>query len=87
MSNKAKSHALKTAAATHNLDLAKSYAYGNSTADVPMLESVAHPQAVNPSRRLARIARQNNWPTSHWTEAASTISNSHAARLAPKVSQ
>ena len=86
MSNEAKSQALKTAAVTHNLDLAKSYAYGNSTADVPMLESVAHPQAVNPSRRLARIARQNNWPTSHWTEAAPTISNSHAARLAPKIS-
>jgi fatty acyl-CoA reductase len=87
MSHKAKSQALKTAAATHNLDLAKSYAYGNSTADVRMLESVAHPRAVNPSRRLARVAQQNSWPTSHWTEAAPTISNSHAARLAPKISQ
>ena len=70
MSHKAKSQALKTAAATHNLDLAQSYAYGNSTADVPMLESVAHPQAVNPSRRLARVAQQNNWPTSHWTRSS-----------------
>jgi HAD superfamily phosphoserine phosphatase-like hydrolase len=87
MSHKAKSQALKTAAATHNLDLAQSYAYGDSAADVPMLESVAHPQAVNPSRRLARVARQNNWPGSHWKEAAPTISNSHAARLAPKISQ
>jgi HAD superfamily hydrolase (TIGR01490 family) len=87
MSNKVKSHTLKTAAATHNLDLAQSYAYGDSAADVPMLESVAHPQAVNPSRRLARVARQNNWPGSHWKEAAPTISNSHAARLAPKISQ
>ena len=87
MSNKAKSHALKAIAATNNLDLAKSHAYGNSTADLPMLESVAHPQAVNPSRRLARIAQQNRWPVFHWKEPAPAISNSHAARVAPKLSQ
>jgi HAD superfamily hydrolase (TIGR01490 family) len=87
MSNKGKSHALKTAAATHNLDLAKSYAYGDSTADLPMLESVAHPQAVNPSRRLARIAQQNHWPTSHWKESRSAVTNPHTTPFAPKISQ
>jgi HAD superfamily phosphoserine phosphatase-like hydrolase len=73
MSNKVKSHTLKTAAATHNLDLAKSYAYGDSTADVPMLESAAYAHAVNPSRRLASIALQHNWPTFHWKQPAPTI--------------
>jgi HAD superfamily hydrolase (TIGR01490 family) len=86
MSNKAKSHALKTAAATHNLDLAKSYAYGDNTADVPMLESVAHPQAVNPSRRLARIAQQNHWPTSHWKVSRSAVTNPQTTPFAPKIS-
>jgi HAD superfamily hydrolase (TIGR01490 family) len=55
MSNKAKARALKTLAATHHLDLAQSYAYGDSASDLPMLESVAHPFIVNPSGRLARI--------------------------------
>lgn len=87
MSSQAKSHALKTAAATHNLDLAKSYAYGDSTADVPMLESVAHPQAVNPSRNLVRIAQQNRWPTSHWTESRSAVTNRHTTPLASRISQ
>lgn len=87
MSNKAKSHALKTAAATHNLDLAKSYAYGDSTADVPMLESVAHPHAVNPTSGLARIAQRNHWPTSHWKQSRSAVTNPHTTHLAPKISQ
>jgi HAD superfamily phosphoserine phosphatase-like hydrolase len=80
MSGQAKSRAVKTLAAIHNLDLAQSYAYGDSTADLPMLESVAHPHAVNPSRHLASIAQQHNWPTFHWKEPAPTISNSHAAQ-------
>ena len=86
MSNQAKSQALKTAAATHNLDLAKSYAYGDSAADVPMLECVAHPQAVNPSRRLARIAQQNHWPTSHWKQSRLAVTNPHRTPLAPGMS-
>lgn len=87
MSGQAKARALKSLAAIHSLDLAKSYAYGDSAADVAMLDSVAHPRAVNPSRRLKSIAQQNCWPISHWNELTLSIPNSHTAQFASKISQ
>ena len=44
-----------------DLDLASSYAYGNSYLDIPILEQVGHPVAVNPDLRLARVAASRNW--------------------------
>ena len=40
------------------IDLAASYAYSDSESDLPMLESVGHPVAVNPDRELDRVARE-----------------------------
>jgi len=37
-------------------------AYSDSFSDTPMLESVGSPVAVNPDRRLQRIARERGWP-------------------------
>ena len=85
MSGEAKSRALEAAAATHNLDLAQSYAYGDSAADISMLESVARPAAVNPQRRLAQIAQQNSWPIFHWKASAPTITGPRITHLATKV--
>jgi hypothetical protein len=48
-------------AAEHGVDLAGSYAYSDSATDLPMLEAVGHPVAVNPDRELARVARQREW--------------------------
>jgi HAD superfamily hydrolase (TIGR01490 family) len=44
------------------LDLAQCYAYSDSASDLPMLEAVGHPVAVNPDGRLERVARRNGWP-------------------------
>ncbi len=44
------------------LDLRQCYAYSDSAGDLPMLEAVGHPVAVNPDARLERIARQRGWP-------------------------
>ena len=44
------------------LDLAKSYAYGNHHSDLPLLETVGNPHAVQPNRILERTARQRSWP-------------------------
>jgi len=44
------------------IDLACSYAYGDTIYDLPLLESVAHPVVVYPDDRLARIARERGWP-------------------------
>jgi HAD superfamily hydrolase (TIGR01490 family) len=46
----------------HNVDTAQSKAYSDSFSDLPMLESVGFPAAVNPDRRLRRIARERSWP-------------------------
>jgi HAD superfamily hydrolase (TIGR01490 family) len=44
------------------LDLGKSYAYGNHQSDLPLLETVGHPHAVEPSTILEKIAHQRSWP-------------------------
>jgi HAD superfamily hydrolase (TIGR01490 family) len=43
------------------LNLADCYAYSDSATDVPMLEAVGHPVAVNPDRALRRIAQERQW--------------------------
>ena len=57
---------LQTFTDTHGVDLAQSYAYGDSPGDIQVLESVGHPLVVNPIRGMARIARQHRWPTTVW---------------------
>ena len=49
-------------AAQHGLDLSQSYFYSDSHEDLPLLETVGHPVAVNPNRKLARIAAARGWP-------------------------
>jgi HAD superfamily hydrolase (TIGR01490 family) len=43
-------------------DLEASTAYSDSHTDVPFLEAVGHPVAVNPDRALRRIAGERGWP-------------------------
>jgi len=43
-------------------DLGGSYAYSDSVTDVPMLELVGHPYAVNADRTLRKIANEREWP-------------------------
>jgi HAD superfamily hydrolase (TIGR01490 family) len=53
-----------------NLRLEDSVAYADSTSDLPMLEAVGFPVAVNPETRLAAIARKRGWLVEHWSKAA-----------------
>ena len=48
---------------THDLDLdlSGSWAYTDSATDLPMLELVGHPVAVNPDRDLRREAEKRGW--------------------------
>jgi HAD superfamily hydrolase (TIGR01490 family) len=57
-------------AADHGVDLADCHAYGDSLADLPLLELVGHPHAINPDFRLSREARRRRWPVETWTTAA-----------------
>lgn len=49
-------------ATKHNISLAQSYFYTDSSSDAPLLAAVGHPVAVHPDRRLARMAAEHNWP-------------------------
>ncbi len=56
-----KAEAIREMAVSEGIDLAGSYAYSDSITDLPMLEMVGHPVAVNPDRELARVARERDW--------------------------
>ena len=57
----AKAEAIAEMAERDDIDLGASYAYSDSITDLPMLEAVGHPVAVNPDRDLARAAREREW--------------------------
>jgi phosphoserine phosphatase len=57
-----KVEAMKNLASWNGYDLAQSYAYSDSASDLPMLDVVGHPVAVNPDSKLERVARRNGWP-------------------------
>jgi HAD superfamily hydrolase (TIGR01490 family) len=54
--------AVRRLAETNSVDLARSTAYSDSCTDVPLLEAVGNPVAVNPDRRLRTVAHQHGWP-------------------------
>jgi HAD superfamily hydrolase (TIGR01490 family) len=58
----AKASRVRELAARHGYRLPDCYAYSDSVTDLPMLEAVGHPRAVNPDRALRRIARERQWP-------------------------
>ncbi len=53
-----KANAMRELAARTGLDLGASSAYSDSATDLPMLEAVGRPVAVNPDRALAKVARR-----------------------------
>lgn len=62
-----KARRMRQFAQDHSFDLARSYGYGDSIADLPMLEAVGNPVAVNPDKHLAAVAAQRGWPVERWT--------------------
>lgn len=57
-----KAEAVRELAASEGYDLSRCYAYSDSITDIPMLEAVGHPHAVNPDRALRREAVSRDWP-------------------------
>jgi len=58
----AKAAKMRELAAQRGYRLADCYAYSDSITDLPMLETVGHPTAVNPDRALRQVAAARNWP-------------------------
>jgi len=56
-------------AEANDLVLSDAVAYADSASDLPMLESVGFPVAVNPEPKLATIARRRGWHVEHWSKA------------------
>jgi HAD superfamily hydrolase (TIGR01490 family) len=64
-----RAQALFDYAAAHGIDLREAVAYADSTSDLPMLEAVGFPVAVNPETRLAALARKRGWLVEHFDRA------------------
>lgn len=62
MHGPAKAEAAAGVAAERGIDLADCSAYSDSVNDLPLLESVGAPHAVNPEHDLRRIASARGWP-------------------------
>jgi HAD superfamily hydrolase (TIGR01490 family) len=58
----AKAAAVASLAEREGLDLTRCSAYSDSVNDLPMLQLVGHPNAVNPDAELRAEARRGGWP-------------------------
>lgn len=76
----AKATALRVLATEHGLDLASSAAYSDSISDLPMLESVGRPVAVNADRSLRRVAAARGWETIDHPGLRCHLTNARAFR-------
>ena len=56
-----KADAMRGLAAELGIDLGGSFSYSDSVTDLPMLEVVGHPIAVNPDRELRKVALDRGW--------------------------
>lgn len=56
-----KARAIREIADRDGLDLDECYAYSDSMTDLPMLEMVGHPVAVNPDKELRQVAEERDW--------------------------
>jgi HAD superfamily hydrolase (TIGR01490 family) len=77
----AKADCVRVLAESEGLDLAECTAYSDSHTDLPFLEAVGHPLAVNPDRELRRTARERGWPVLEFSGRAYP----HARRRIPPV--
>lgn len=65
--------AMEELARWDGLDLSQCYAYSDSASDLPMLEAVGHPVAVNPDKQLERHARRHAWPVVHFRQRTKQV--------------
>ncbi|HZJ27166.1 MAG TPA: HAD family hydrolase [Acidimicrobiia bacterium] len=78
-----KAVAIREMATREGIDLDTSYAYSDSITDIPMLETVGHPVAVNPDRELARAADEREWEILHFHNPVSLRKRVHAPPPGP----
>ncbi|MFV0260280.1 MAG: HAD-IB family hydrolase [Acidimicrobiales bacterium] len=65
-----RAQALRDYAEANGFDLSESVAYADSTSDLPLLDAVGFPVAVNPEVRLATLATKRGWLIEQWAKSA-----------------
>lgn len=65
-----KAIAMKKFSEQANIPLDICYAYSDSQSDLPMLNAVGNPIAVNPSKGLRKHALEANWEIHEWMKAS-----------------
>jgi HAD superfamily hydrolase (TIGR01490 family) len=83
VNGKAKARAVQALSNEHNIDLYRSFAYGNRIADLAMLEAVGHPIAINPSSRLERVAQARGWQILNWRKVQTNPLTANRRVLSP----
>ena len=62
----AKATAVRAFAERRGIDLNASFAYANGEEDIPFLQAVGHPYAINPGSGLAAAAAKEGWPVQRY---------------------
>ncbi len=65
----ARALAIRDYCEAEGLALEECVAYADSASDLPMLQVVGHPVAVNAEAKLAAIARKRGWHTEQWSRS------------------
>lgn len=65
--------AMRDVARWDGLDLDQCYAYSDSASDLPMLQAVGHPVAVNPDAALNRHAMASGWPVIRFSQRTKQV--------------
>ena len=74
-----KADRIRKIAAERGYDLAHCYAYSDSASDLPMMQIVGHPVAVNPDRAMTAVAHRRGWPVVEFNRQAKQIAKLAAA--------
>lgn len=77
----AKAEAVQQFADKHGYDLEASFAYSDSATDIPMLELVGNPVAVNPDRTLRKHALSEGWDTRSFKDPVPLIQMPNAREV------
>mgnify|MGYP000058814374 CR=1 FL=1 len=69
----------------HEIDLGAAWAYSDSVSDLPMLELVGNPVAVNPDAELARVAAERGWRVMRFERLGRRLAIAAAVTLAAAI--
>jgi HAD superfamily hydrolase (TIGR01490 family) len=76
---------LREFAAAEGIDLGASWAYTDAASDLPMLEAVGHPVAVNPDAGLEEIAKREGWDVLRFEKLGGRLRVAAAVAIAAAV--